>query len=353
MEKSSYATAKFGLEAKEAMPKRDCGFYVKYIFLFTSLIQFLIILGLVLFMVYGNAQAGTDTHLRLLEEQLQDRYNKIITLSGRNINLTRTLNATLKEKQGLQALAQKVQRDLDKCNSTQAPNAIPKLQEMMKIIFYQKTKLDECHMTISLINASCSADKALLRSQLDQTALAKKELEENCRKAGATLSKATQEQESCQRDLLTTRTVCESTKTNLELLKHECDSLRSDMSYSFQRIKMLSPHSCSAVHDQLSWLTQRTEGLFLWQQERETKYVGKSVCDGNLLQCRINCSGEKQELEKRLQDVEKQVKGGQEEKKKLLVEKEQLSKELEEKSKAAAQAGHFREQLNICMGSKV
>ncbi|KAF1538080.1 Plasmalemma vesicle-associated protein, partial [Eudyptes schlegeli] len=353
MEKSSYSMAKFGLEAKEAMPKRDCGFYVKYIFLFTSLIQFLIILGLVLFMVYGNAQAGTDKHLRLLEEQLQDRYNKIITLSGRNINLTRTLNATLKEKQGLQVLAQKVQRDLDKCNSTQAPNSIPKLQEMMRIIFYQKTKLDECHMTISLINASCSAEKALLRSQLDQTALAKKELEENCRKAGATLTKATQEQESCQRDLLTTRTICESTKTNLELLKHECSSLRSDVSYSFQRIKMLSPYSCSVVHEQLSWLTQQTEGLFLWQQERETKYVGKSVCDMNLLQCRINCSGEKQELEKRLQDVEKQVKGGQEEKKKLLVEKEQLGKELEEKSKAAAQAGYFKEQLNICMGSKV
>ncbi|KAF1640817.1 Plasmalemma vesicle-associated protein, partial [Eudyptes chrysocome] len=353
MEKSSYATAKFGLEAKEAMPKRDCGFYVKYIFLFTSLIQFLIILGLVLFMVYGNAQAGTDKHLRLLEEQLQDRYNKIITLSGRNINLTRTLNATLKEKQGLQVLAQKVQRDLDKCNSTQAPNSIPKLQEMMRIIFYQKTKLDECHMTISLINASCSAEKALLRSQLDQTALAKKELEENCRKAGATLTKATQEQESCQRDLLTTRTICESTKTNLEFLKHECSSLRSDVNYSFQRIKMLSPYSCSAIQEQLSWLTQQTEGLFLRQQEWETKYVAKSVCDMNLLQCRINCSGEKQELEKRLQDVEKQVKGGQEEKKKLLVEKEQLGKELEEKSKAAAQAGYFKEQLNICMGSKV
>ncbi|XP_075380379.1 plasmalemma vesicle-associated protein [Mycteria americana] len=354
MEKSSYAMAKFGLEAKEAMPKRDCGFYVKYIFLFTSLIQFLIILGLVLFMVYGNAQAGTDTHLRLLEEQLQDRYTKIITLSGRNINLTRTLNATLKEKQGLQALAQKVQRDLEKCNSTQAPNSIPKLQEMMKIIFYQKTKLDECHMTISLINASCSAEKALLRSQADQTALAKKELEENCRKAGATLTKATQEQESCQRDLLTTRAVCESTKMNLDLQKHECGSLKSDMSYTFQRIKeMLRPYSCNDVHDRLAWLTQRTEALFLWQQERETKYVGKSVCDMNVLQCRINCSGEKQELEKRLQDVEKQVKGGQEEKKKLLAEKEQLGKELEEKSKAAAQAGYFKDQLNICMGSKM
>ncbi|XP_032843436.1 plasmalemma vesicle-associated protein [Tyto alba] len=352
MEKSSYAMAKFGLEAKEALPKRDCGFYVKYIFLFTSLIQFLIILGLVLFMVYGNAQAGTDTHLRLLEEQLQDRYNKIITLSGRNMNLTRSLNATLKEKQNLQVLAQKVQRELDKCNSTQGPN--PNAKEMMEFIFYQKMKLEECHTTTSFINTSCRAEKMLLRSQLDQTALGKKELEENCRKAGAALTKATQEQESCQRDLVSTRTICESTKTNLELLKHECGSLRSDLSYSLQRIKeMLGPYSCSAVHEQLSRLMQRTEGLFLWQQERETKYVAKSFCDMNLLQCGLDCSREKQELEKRLQDVEKQVRGGQEEKKKLLGEKEQLGKELEEKSKAAAQAGYFKEQLNICMGSKM
>ncbi|NXT25404.1 PLVAP protein, partial [Syrrhaptes paradoxus] len=354
MEKSSYGMAKFGLEAKEAMPKRDCGFYVKYIFLFTSLIQFLIILGLVLFMVYGNAQAGTDTHLRLLEEQLQDRYNKIITLSGRNINLTRSLNATLKEKQGLQSLAQKVQRDLEKCNSTLLPNPIPKLQEMMKIIFYQKTKLDECHMTTSLINANCSAEKALLRSQLDQTALGKKELEENCRKAGTALGRATQEQESCRRELQGTRTLCESTRSNLELLKHECRSLREDVGYSFQRIKeMVRPYSCGAVDEQLSALALRTERLFLWQQERDSKYVGKSVCDMNLLQCHLNCSGEKEELGKRLQELEKQVKSGQEEKKKLLGEKEQLGKELEEKSKAAAQAGYFKEQLNICMGSKV
>ncbi|NXH15810.1 PLVAP protein, partial [Bucco capensis] len=354
MEKSSYSMAKFGLEAKEAMPKRDCGFYLKYIFLFTSLIQFLIILGLVLFMVYGNAQAGTDTHLRLQEKQLQDLYNKSIILSGRNINLTRSLNSTLKEKQGLQALLQKVQRDLEKCNSTQGTNPTPQLQEMMKIIFLQKTKLDECHMTISLINASCSVEKTSLRSQLDQSNIAKKELEENHRKASTMLSKASQEQESCQRELLSTRTISEATKTNLELLKHECSSLRSDTSYTLQRIKeKLSSHGCSSAAEQLSWLSQRTEGLFVWQQERETKYVGKSVCDMSLFQCHLNCSGEKQELGKKLQEMEKQVKGGQEEKKKLQVEKEKLSKELEDKSRAAAQAGYFKEQFNMCMGTKM
>ncbi|NWW90659.1 PLVAP protein, partial [Rhynochetos jubatus] len=338
MEKSSYAMAKFGLESKEPMPKRDCGFYVKYIFLFTSLIQFLIILGLVLFMVYGNAQAGTDTHLRLLEEQLQDRYTKIVALSARNVNLTRTLNATLKEKHGLQVLAQKVQRDLDKCNSTQAPNPVPKVRPPSR----------------AAKGNPPPAEKVLVRSQLDQTAQSKKELEETCRQAKATLTKATQERESCQGDLATTQAICESTKTSLELQKQECNSLRSHVSYSFQRIKeMVSPYSCSAVHEELGWLAKQAERLFLWQQDRETKYVGKNVCDMNLRQCGFNCSREKQELERRVQDAEKQVQGGQEEKKKLLGEKEQLGKELEEKRKAAAQAAYLKEQLNACMGVKV
>lgn len=127
MEKSSFAMAKFGLEAKEAMPKRDCGFYVKYIFLFTSLIQFLIILGLVLFMVYGNAQAGTDTHLKLLEEQVQSYYRRNAALGATNANLTRALNATLKDKEKLQGLALKVQRELEKCNSSQASSSGPQV----------------------------------------------------------------------------------------------------------------------------------------------------------------------------------------------------------------------------------
>ncbi|XP_068021168.1 plasmalemma vesicle-associated protein isoform X2 [Melanerpes formicivorus] len=322
MEKSNYAMAKFGLETKEVMPKRDCGFYIKYIFLFTSLIQFLIILGLVLFMVYGNAQAGTDTHLRAMEEQVQSSYGRIITLSARNLNLTRTLNATLKDKQGLQALLQKVQKDLDKCNSSQGSNAIPTLQQMTRLINLQRTKLDECHMVFSVLNASCNSEKAVMRSQLDRTTMAMKTLEENTRKADATLGEATRELEKCQQDLLTTRTNLRSTETLMKQLK-------------------------------VAWLAQKTEGLFLWQQERETKYMEKSDCDVYVHQCRNNCTWEKQEWLKKLQDSEKRVKSGQEEKQQLAAEKERLSKELEEKGKAAAQAGYFKEQLNICLGSKM
>nr|XP_027328211.2 plasmalemma vesicle-associated protein isoform X2 [Anas platyrhynchos] len=353
MEKSGYTMAKFGLETKEAMPRRDCGFYMKYVFLFTSLIQFLIILGLVLFMVYGNAHAGTDTHLRLLEEQLQDRYNKIITLGGRNANLTRALNTTLKEKQGLQGTLQKVQRELDKCNSSQLPNATPKMQEMMKAIFIQKVMLDDYRLTVNLINANCSAEKAQLRSQLDQTALARKELENNCAKGSAELAKTKQEHEGCQQELLRTKTELTATKSQLELPKHECNLLRSEFSIPLQRIReTINPYSCGSTHEELRRLAQRAEDFFLQQKSREAVYQEKVACELNLLQCQFNGTRLKQELEKRLQEADKQLKGGQEEKKKLLAEKEQLSKELGEKSKAALQSNYLKQQLSICEGAK-
>ncbi|NWI57081.1 PLVAP protein, partial [Calyptomena viridis] len=352
MEKSSFAMAKFGLEAKEAMPKRDCGFYVKYIFLFTSLIQFLIILGLVLFMVYGNTQAGTDTHLRELKEQLQERHSKIITLATRNMNLTRALNATLKDKDKLQGLVQKVQRDLDKCNSSQTSNSIPQVSPQVPPwgVWW-----DWGTHTPRPISAHSAAEKVQLQRQLDQTTSSKKDLEENCRKTVATLAKTTQEQERCQEDLKTNRTSWDFTKTELELQKHECRSLKNDINENFQRIMgLVKQYRCSEAEAELQQLKDRTEGLFRWQQDRDTWYVRKTACDVNVEQCRISCSREMQELSSRLQAVEKQAKDGQEEKKKLQAEKEQLGKELEEKRKAAvAQVESLREQLSVCMGTKV
>ncbi|NXF00020.1 PLVAP protein, partial [Menura novaehollandiae] len=319
MEKSSFAMAKFGLEAKEAMPKRDCGFYVKYIFLFTSLIQFLIILGLVLFMVYGNAQAGTDTHLRLLEEQVQSHYRKIVALSAGNANLSRVLNATRKDKDNLQGLVQKVQRELEKCNSSQAANNIPQLQGLV----YLQVRLAECHMTTTIINTTCSAEKLQLHRQLDQTTLSKKDLEEKCRKSEGTLSKATQERERCQQDLQSIKTEWDYGKTELELQRHESRSLRNDLTNKIAATaELVKQFRCGEAEQELKQLRDRTEGLFRWQQERDTWYVRKNTCELSVQQCHLNCSRELQELEKRLQALEKQLKGGQEERKRLEEEKE-------------------------------
>lgn len=73
---TSYAMAKFRLESKDMIKSKQkgCWHYMKYVFIFSSIIQFLIILGLVLFMLYGNAHGGTEHRLKTVES----RYNNLI-----------------------------------------------------------------------------------------------------------------------------------------------------------------------------------------------------------------------------------------------------------------------------------
>ncbi|XP_066061545.1 plasmalemma vesicle-associated protein [Chamaea fasciata] len=350
MEKSSFAMAKFGLEHKEAMPKRDCGFYLKYIFLFTSLIQFLIILGLVLFMVYGNAQAGTDTHLRLLEEKVQSHYRRIVALGAANANLSRALNATLKDKDKLQGLALKVQRELDKCNSSQAGGGVPQLQDLV----YQQVRLERCRMTVTLINTTCNAEKLQLQRQLDLTSSSKSSLEESGRQRQAQLAKATQERDKCQQELRGARAEGDFSRTELQLQRHECRSLQSDLGDKFQRLSELAKQfRCAEAEAELRQSRDRAEALFRRQQERDAQFVWRESCELSVQQCHLNCSRELQELRKTVQGLEKKEKDGLEERRKLEAEKERAGKELEEKRKAAvAQAEALREQLVFCMAAK-
>ncbi|XP_062366064.1 plasmalemma vesicle-associated protein [Cinclus cinclus] len=347
MEKSSFAMAKFGLEHKEAIPKRDCGFYVKYIFLFTSLIQFLIILGLVLFMVYGNVQAGTDTHLRLLEEQVQSHYSKIVALGATNANLSRVLNATLKDKDKVQGMALKVQKELEKCNSSQNSNSVPQLQELV----YHQVKLTECHMLATIINTTCHGDKLELQRQLDLARSSKKTLEENNQQSRGELAKATQERDRCQQDLKSARTEGDLSRVELEVQKHKCSSLQNDVNEKLPRIsELLKQFQCKEAENELGQIRGRVEGLFRQQQERDSQFIWKGTCELSVQQCRLNCSREMQELEKKIQGLEKREKDGVEERKRLEVERDKAGKELEEKRRAAeAQAEALRERLVGCM----
>ncbi|KAM9478393.1 plasmalemma vesicle associated protein b isoform 1-T1 [Salvelinus alpinus] len=80
---NSYSQAKFGLEAKDIhKPKgKSCGYYMRVVFFFSSLIQSLIIVSLVLFLVYGQPEKSAEE--RRVEE-LEQSLNRI---SENNINL--------------------------------------------------------------------------------------------------------------------------------------------------------------------------------------------------------------------------------------------------------------------------
>ncbi|XP_060934699.1 plasmalemma vesicle associated protein b [Limanda limanda] len=84
MYSSSYSQAKFGLEAREPLHKpkgKSCGYYMRIVFFFSSLIQSLIIVSLVLFVIYGKPEKSAEAKR---VEDLEQNFNR---LSENNIQL--------------------------------------------------------------------------------------------------------------------------------------------------------------------------------------------------------------------------------------------------------------------------
>ncbi|KAM4629409.1 plasmalemma vesicle associated protein b [Polymixia lowei] len=84
MYSTSYSRAKFGLEGREPLHRprgKSCGYYMRLVFFFSSLIQSLIIVSLVLFLIYGQPEK-TAEEKRVKELELN--FNK---LSENNIKL--------------------------------------------------------------------------------------------------------------------------------------------------------------------------------------------------------------------------------------------------------------------------
>ncbi|XP_043988925.1 plasmalemma vesicle associated protein a [Gambusia affinis] len=94
---------KFSPEAQKKMQYRSkgksCGYYMRIIFFFSSLIQSLIIVSLVLFLIYGNVQVSASSNP---DQDLEKRFSQIsienVALQNQRKNLTNLLNATLIEK---------------------------------------------------------------------------------------------------------------------------------------------------------------------------------------------------------------------------------------------------------------
>ncbi|XP_058715040.1 trichohyalin-like [Poecile atricapillus] len=233
------------------------------------------------------------------------------------------------------------------------PPPLPPAQ--LQQLVYQQVRLAECQMTATLINTSCSAEKLQLQRQLEQAGSSQKNLEESGRQSQAGLAKATQERDRCQQELQSSRAEGDLSRMELQLQRHECRALQSDMNNKFPRIsELVKQLQCGEVESELKQLRERALALLREHQERDSQYIWKSRCELNVQQCRLNCSREKQELENRIQALEKREKDGLEERKRLEQEKEKVGKELEEKRKeAAAQAESLREKLGVCMGTKM
>ncbi|XP_043075328.1 plasmalemma vesicle associated protein a [Puntigrus tetrazona] len=102
MYNSRYSQANFGLAAKKMHKSKgkSCGYYMKIVFFFSSLIQSLIIASLVLFLVYGQPEHTVEEkRLQELDQSVSKLTMENFVLRGKEKNLTKVLNVTLTAKQ--------------------------------------------------------------------------------------------------------------------------------------------------------------------------------------------------------------------------------------------------------------
>ncbi|XP_059385118.1 plasmalemma vesicle-associated protein-like [Carassius carassius] len=117
MYNNSYSRATLGLETKhihKAKKGKSCGYYMRILFFFSSLIQSLIIASLVLFLVYGQPEK-TAEEKRV--EELELAFNKLSTdntkLRKDKADLTSALKAKTGEKDAADKEIAKLKNDLN------------------------------------------------------------------------------------------------------------------------------------------------------------------------------------------------------------------------------------------------
>ncbi|KAM9329551.1 plasmalemma vesicle-associated protein [Gastrophryne carolinensis] len=115
-----YAMAKFGLESKDILrsKQKGCWHYTKYFFIFSSIIQFLIILGLVLFMLYGNAHVGTEHRLQSVENRYRNLTLDYLWLQSNFTALKGKLAAAEKQVQNCSSVVLTQTKYMENMNRT-------------------------------------------------------------------------------------------------------------------------------------------------------------------------------------------------------------------------------------------
>ncbi|XP_072260691.1 plasmalemma vesicle-associated protein [Pyxicephalus adspersus] len=159
---SSYAMAKFGLESKEMFKSKQkgCWHYMKYFFFFSSIIQFLIILGLVLFMLYGNAHAGTEDRLKSVENRYKTLTVDYALLKSNYTLLIRKLGTAEKEIKNCTDTVSRMRVFLNLNRTTTCPRFPP-----ISTCNHIQAALD--HLNMTCYNARLKAENERMKLEIE------------------------------------------------------------------------------------------------------------------------------------------------------------------------------------------
>ncbi|XP_077058818.1 plasmalemma vesicle associated protein b [Siphateles boraxobius] len=169
MYNNSYSRATFGLEAKQIHKAKgkSCGYYMRIVFFFSSLIQSLIIASLVLFLVYGQPEKTPDEKR---VEELEQAFNKLSAdnnkLRKEKADLAGAVKAKTGEKDAADKEIAKLKNDL---NTTILSSK--NLQKTLSLCEVNKMKLSSTRNTplpCPPINNNLNGEVKTLNTLLDQ-----------------------------------------------------------------------------------------------------------------------------------------------------------------------------------------
>ncbi|XP_029004054.1 plasmalemma vesicle associated protein b [Betta splendens] len=281
MYSSSYSQAKYGREAREPPHRakgKSCGYYMRIIFLFSSLIQSLIIVSLVLFLIYGQPEKSA------LEKKVEDMEQSFNKLSENNVQLRKDkseLGAQLKARTAEKAALEKEMEKLKtQANSTQLElktrltscmtAAAMKRCPTIPIQTSGSNELKTCQSLnaqqsamISLIEANFTQMVNYLRQERDnalkvrdaqfqeaitlrrETTMVKEQLSTYTRKCKQDFAESLNGIQTVTRDFLnrinnmfphqlTFHLTCDSQREQMEKIKNSCTNLSRDVENKFQ-----------------------------------------------------------------------------------------------------------------------
>ncbi|XP_068958152.1 plasmalemma vesicle-associated protein [Petaurus breviceps papuanus] len=349
---------------------RGCWYYLKYFFLFVSLIQFLIILGLVLFMVYGNAHAGTEAHLQVTEKRADSLSGQLMSLGALNANLSKELNITTRSREAIMQLLVGSRRDLDRINSSYRQCQVEQIQHQndMRYVIYILKSEELCRQKLAETSKNHTAQIQTLEEKARAAQVEQEAVKMSCNKDKEVLvaAKAAVEAQikACSEEKMRNFGEYQLVNSELQRVRDLCVGLdkeklasrleeiwRESLLYkSLEGMSFLyfSPEVEKAVHrcrELPRIIYEKSESLArelktgIEQVVRENTELKrqKEASEKSLAACKEEKEKIIKESQERLQktheDCVKQSRLALEEKATLQKEKEALIKELEEKKK--------------------
>ncbi|KAK2087657.1 hypothetical protein P7K49_033564 [Saguinus oedipus] len=325
--------------ARSGSSSHGCWYYLRYFFLFVSLIQFLIILGLVLFMVYGNVHVGTESNLQATERRAEGLYSQVVGLSASQANLTKELNLTTRAKDAIMQIEKQCRDQFKEMN---------KSCDALLLMLGQKAKTLE--VEIEKEKAVCTKDK-------EGMLLSKRMAEEQLAECVKSQELQRQERQLAQEQLQKVQSLClpldkDKFETDLRNLWRDSIIPRNLDSMSYNIYHPLGSEVASirrACDHMPSLMTSKVEELArslrtgIDRVARENSDLQRQKLDAERglrasQEAKEKVEKEAQAREAKLQaECSRQTQLALEEKAALRKERDSLAKELEEKKREAEQ----------------